>query len=123
MSMPDWPWKETRLERRTRIANLYRDALFEADPHACYELDTLMDDLGQHWITGNRPIHLNPDEPMTAKEMADWIDTGVNNITNRIAARNITPVGKRNGRKTYWLNDVCEKRITQLGFSANGTTV
>lgn len=101
--MNEWPWPDTRLNRHARIARLYRDALFEAAPHACYELDQLMDGFGQHWITGNKPPHINPDEPLTAAEIAQWCDTRINNITNIIATRGIQPVGKRNGRKTYWL--------------------
>jgi hypothetical protein len=102
--MPDWPWPETRLARRTRIAHLYRDALFETNPHACYDLDTTLDEYGQHWITGNRPP-LDPDEPMTAKQIADWTDTTIQRITNRVAKERIRPVGRRNGRKTYRLTD------------------
>ena len=100
--MPDWPWPENRLERRTRIARLYRDTLFESDPHACYDLDATLDAYGQHWITGNRPP-INTAEPMTAKQIADWTDSTIQAVINRIAKDNIQPVGRRNGRKTYWL--------------------
>ena len=99
-----WPWPENRLQRHSHIAEMYRDALWEADPHACYDLDATLDDYGQHWITGNRPP-INTAEPMTAKEIADWCDVRVNNITNRIAARQIQPVGRRGRRKTYRLED------------------
>jgi hypothetical protein len=102
--MPNWPYPHNRLERRTYIANLYRDRLFEADPHACYDLDALLDHYGQHWITGNRPP-MNPDEPMTATQIAEWTDSTIQAITNRIAKEHIRPAGRRNGRQTYWLAD------------------
>jgi hypothetical protein len=102
--MPDWPWPETRLERRTRIAHLYRDTLLQHAPGPAAALDATLDGYGQHWITGTKPP-IDPDEPMTAKQIADWTDTTVNNITNLIAARGITPIGRRNGRKTYNLTD------------------
>jgi predicted GTPase len=111
--MPDWPWPETRLQRRTRIARLYRDALTEHAPTACDELDALLDTYNQHWITGNHPP-INTDEPMTAKEIANWTDTRINNITNRIATHNIQPIGRRNGRKTYRLTDFTSNLITAL---------
>lgn len=103
--MRDWPWQESKLARRTRIARLYRNTLLEHAPPEAQKIDALLDGYGQHWITGNKPTHINPDEPMTAKEIADWTDTRINNVTNLIATHNITPVGKRNGRKTYWLKD------------------
>lgn len=102
--MPDWPWDETREQRRTRIAHLYRDALWEAAPHACYDLDATLDSYGQHWITGNYPP-INTNEPMTAAEIARWQDLSVNSITNRIAERGIKPAGHRGRRKTYRLED------------------
>jgi hypothetical protein len=111
--MPDWPWNESRLERRTRIAHLYRDALFEAAPHLCYELDATLDTYGQHWITGTKPP-INPDEPMTVKQIAEWTDVRVQAVYNRITALNIRPVGTNRYRKTYNLADFNHKQITSV---------
>jgi len=112
--MPEWPWNDNRLARRTRIANMYRDALYEHAPTAAHELDTLLDSYGQHWITGTRPP-VNPDEPMTAKQIAEWHDTTIQNVTNRIAAHKIRPTEhRRNGRKTYRLTDFVGFLVTSL---------
>jgi hypothetical protein len=100
-----WPWpNENRLARRTRIARLYRDTLHEHAPHAATELDQILNDYGQHWITGTTPA-LNPDEPMTATEIAAWCDTSVQSITNRIRRQHIAPAGRRGKRKTYRLTE------------------
>jgi hypothetical protein len=103
--MTRWPWPENRLARRTRIAHLYRDTLLEHAPGPAAALDALLDGYGQHWITGTKPP-IDPDEPMTAKEIADWLDLGCNAITNRIAHRRIKPIGTRGNRKTYRLTDL-----------------
>ena len=64
--MPDWPWRENRLARRTRIAHLYRDVLLEAHPQGCAQLDDLLDSYNQHLITGNS-TQQNPHEPTTGR--------------------------------------------------------
>ena len=107
--MHDWPWPHTRLQRHDFIASLYRDALAEHAPKTCQQLDDDLDHFGQHWITGNKPP-LNPEEPMTAAQLAIWLDTKINNITKLIASRNIQPTELlRKGRKTYWLADFPQK--------------
>ena len=109
--MPEWPWPGNRLARRTRIAMLYRDALAEHAPQACKNLDAVLDNFQQHWITGNKPAHINPNEPMTATEIAIWTDTSINNVCNLLTSRGIRPAGHRGKRKTYNLTDFINTKV------------
>lgn len=114
--MPEWPWDENREARRTRIAHLYRDTLWEAAPHVCFDLDATLDGYGQHWITGNYPP-MDTNQPMTPTQIARWLDRSISSVTNQIAAYRIEPVtrtGARRGGKRFLLTQFTPNRITTV---------
>ena len=73
----EWPWPEDdKLTRRTRVAMMYRDALRDAAPHECAELDEAMRAFGQYWVVGGRHgIYYEDDDLVTVAQIADERDT------------------------------------------------
>src|SRR5690349_19568705 len=67
-----WPWPDDRLERRSRVARMYRDRLADLDAAACAELDEVMAAYGQTWIIDGP--YVPPETLMTEAQVADWAD-------------------------------------------------
>lgn len=98
--------RDPRVARRAIIGRIYRNALLQASPTKCAELDALADSLGEHWMTGNKPTYIDPTQPMTAAEIAIWRDMSIQAVCNHLKKHGIaaTEIRKR-GRKTYHLRD------------------
>ena len=77
-----WPWPDTRLERHTRVAQIYRDRLADSDPAACAEVDALMDHFGQNWITDG--LAVDPDALLTVVQLAEVADVEPRSVYNWI---------------------------------------
>jgi hypothetical protein len=71
MTMP-WPWPDDRLERRSRVAHMYRDRLADEAPAAAAELDAAMVAFGQTWITEGFAV--DPEALVTTRELAEIAD-------------------------------------------------
>lgn len=70
MSDP-WPWPgDSPLDRRSRVARTYREALAEADPARCAQLDAAARRLGQGWVLPSVLDH-QTDDLLTAPEVAE----------------------------------------------------
>ena len=67
-----WPWPDDRLDRRSRVAHMYRSALEAADPAGCAELDAAMLSFGQAWIVEG--VCLDPESLLTTTELAEIAD-------------------------------------------------
>lgn len=70
--IPDpWPWPgDSPLDRRSRVARTYREALAEADPARCAQLDESARRLGQGWVLPSVLDH-QADDLLTAPEVAE----------------------------------------------------
>lgn len=67
-----WPWPDDRLDRRSRVAHMYRARLEAADPAGCAELDQAMRSFGQTWIVDD--LALDPETLLTTAEVAELAD-------------------------------------------------
>ncbi|MPZ66188.1 MAG: hypothetical protein GEU83_11965 [Pseudonocardiaceae bacterium] len=78
---PDpWPWPaDTPLDRARRVARSYRDALADADPDTCSQLDARMTELGQGWVQPKPLLH-HDNDLLTATEVADMCDVKVRTV-------------------------------------------
>lgn len=105
----EWPWPDSRLERRTRIAHVYRDALHDYAPDEAKRIDELMRIFKQNWIVD--AAHTDPDETLTVAELAQHFDVRTSCIYNWLRAADIKPVDqplstKRGYRQRFRLADV-----------------
>jgi hypothetical protein len=64
--------------RYRRIIDAYRAKLMEVNPRACDEVDDWLYDLGEGWVSDDRPLEL--DKPMTAGQIAKRFGLEVHNI-------------------------------------------
>jgi hypothetical protein len=107
--MPDlWPWPaDTGLEKRSRVAHIYRDALKDERPDICAQLDEVMVAYGQMWIL-DHPA-LDPESTLTATQLAEWAHVSVAAVTNWVNRGHIEAFSRdETGRKLYRLADVIE---------------
>ncbi len=108
--MGEWPWPETENDRLRRILDMYRTALLEGAPYRCLELDAIMHDYGQEWITDDDVIDVN--QWLTAREVSEyiaakWGSSKVSPFDVRNWERAGAFVGeKRGSRKYFRLGDV-----------------
>lgn len=106
-----WPWPHESTEDRLRhILDLYRSALLEEAPYRCLDLDAVMHDYGQGWITDDEIVDVN--QWLTAREVCEYIEAkwGSSGITP-FDVRNWERAGafvgeKRGSRKYFRLGDV-----------------
>lgn len=66
-----WPWPDSPIKRRERVALSYRAALARADPVACKELDEQMVVFEQRWVVPQVVTHQD-DDLLTAALAADY---------------------------------------------------
>lgn len=110
--MAEWPWPHESTEDRLRhILDLYRTALLEEAPYRCLDLDAVMHDYGQGWITDDEIVDVN--QWLTAREVCEYIEAkwGANiSVWNvRDWARRHPgelPHRKLGGKKLFRLGDV-----------------
>lgn len=107
-----WPWPETETDRLRRIIDYYRDALLEEAPTRCLELDAVMAEYGQGWITDNEIIDVN--QLMTAREVSEYIQARFGEDVSVFDVRNWERAGSYSGiwrgsRKYFRLGDVLVK--------------
>lgn len=66
-----WPWPaDTTLDRRSRVAQAYRQALEKAAPEECARLDAQMAAVGQMWVLPSVSAH-EPMDLLTAELAAE----------------------------------------------------
>lgn len=106
-----WPWPEdSPLDRRARIAHIYRDRLADEVPDACAQLDQLMEMCGQTWILGT-DIEPDPEDFLTVREIAGICDTSEEAVRQWIHRWPLTRTGtSRDGRAVYRWGDVLDHR-------------
>jgi len=65
-----WPWPgDTPLDRARRVAQSYRNALFDLDEGTCEDLDTrIIGQWGQTWLT---PVHVE------TVDLDEWVTVDV----------------------------------------------
>lgn len=69
--MDRWPYPgDSRTVRDRRVAGAYRQALLDADPAACAELDARMLAWGQKWVVPRAVIY-DPNAWLTPAEASD----------------------------------------------------
>lgn len=66
-----WPWEDTPLKLRERVALSYRALLERADPEACAKLDAEMLEYGQRWLVP-QIIPYQDNDLLTADLVADY---------------------------------------------------
>lgn len=93
-----WPWPaDSPIDRRERLARIYREALLRVDPDECYRLDADAARVGATWIAPKRAIY-EPDDQLTAELLADdqrvqprtidaWVADGMRVIHSRDGSR------------------------------------
>jgi len=68
-----WPWRaDSPLERRSRVAQIYRHALENVAPEDCAALDAQMIAAGQPWVVPNRDPY-EPTDLLTAQLAAELL--------------------------------------------------
>lgn len=102
-----WPWPDDRLERRSRIAHMYRDALADEAPQAATALDQLMARFGQNWILEGFAV--DPETLLTVRQLAEVADVGENSVRNWIYRWPLRKQGSNdNGSALYRWGDVID---------------
>jgi len=71
-----WPWPDTPIQRRERVAQSYRAALAKHAPEACAELDDQMREYSQRWIVPT-VVAYTPDDLLTVELVADYAHVSV----------------------------------------------
>lgn len=78
MSRP-WPWKETPIKQRERIALSYRALAEKLDPDACAQLDTEMLKFGVRWIVPQVVTYADADL-LSADLVADYCEVSLKTV-------------------------------------------
>lgn len=71
MTNGKWPWPaDSPLDRRSRVAQIYRHALERVAPDECASLDAQMAAAGQTWVVPNMESY-EPTDLLTAQRAAE----------------------------------------------------
>lgn len=79
MTVRPWPWDDTPIKRRERVALSYRALLEKVDSAACAELDAEMLDYGQRWVLPQIATYQD-DDLLTAELVADYRGVNVKTV-------------------------------------------
>jgi hypothetical protein len=71
-----WPWRDSPLQRRERVAQTYRAALERVAPDVCAELDAQMLTYGQRWLIPTVLIY-GPDDLLSVELAADFAGVAI----------------------------------------------
>lgn len=97
MSRP-WPWKETPLRQRERVALSYRALAEKLGPEACAELDAEMLEFGVRWVVPQIVTYADVDL-LSAELVADYCEVSLKTVYTWRNARGlpsvVTPDGVR----------------------------
>jgi hypothetical protein len=74
-----WPWPDTPLQRRERVAQSYRVALEKHAPAVCAELDAQMLQYSQRWVIPTVVAYTN-DDLLSAELAADHAGVSVKTV-------------------------------------------
>jgi hypothetical protein len=74
-----WPWRDSPLQRRERVAQTYRAALERVAPDVCAELDAQMLTYGQRWLIPT-VLAYGPDDLLTAILTADYAGVSLKTV-------------------------------------------
>lgn len=112
MTQP-WPWPDDRLQRRSRIAHMWRDLAHDLALHLgseeANELDAALRAMGQTWILDGAPT--DPDALLTASELAEVADVQLSAVTNWIRRWPLCSYATNDaGRPMYRWGDVLDHR-------------
>lgn len=106
MTPDPWPWPgDSPLDRRSRVARTYRDALAEVAPERCAELDETARRFGQGWILPSL-LTYQPEELLTAQEVAEMCNVQPDTV-RQWRKRGLRTVGTPDGAR-YLVADVLE---------------
>jgi len=91
--MTGWPYPgDAPIVAARRVAWAYRQRLAQVAPDDCAQLDTVMQELGQHWAIP-RPVPPNPDAWISAAAAATLAGTTLASI------RSLRRAGRLTGRR------------------------
>lgn len=108
MSQP-WPWPDGGLDRRARVAHMYRDALTDEAPGVAMELDGLMRQFGQDWILDALPT--DPETLLTTGELAALAGVTPQAVRNWVSRWPLVRRGTSgDGYPLYRWGDVLERQ-------------
>lgn len=97
MSRP-WPWKETPLKQRERVALSYRALAEKLNPEACAQLDAEMLEFGVRWVVP-RVVTYSDADLLSASLVADYCEVSLKTVytwkNDRGLPSVITPDGVR----------------------------
>jgi hypothetical protein len=74
-----WPWDESALKRRERVALSYRALAEKLDPVACADLDTQMLEYGQRWIVA-KIVPYQDEDLLSADLVADFAQVNLKTV-------------------------------------------
>lgn len=97
MSRP-WPWKETPLKQRERVALSYRALAEKLNPEACAQLDAEMLEFGVRWVVP-RVVPYSDADLLSASLVADYCEVSLKTVytwkNDRGLPSVVTPDGVR----------------------------
>jgi hypothetical protein len=109
-----WPWpRDDRLDRRSRVAHMYRDLAHDLDAIAATGQAVALDDVlrayGQTWILDGFPT--DGETLLTARELAELADVSTYAVRNWIARWPLQAVAHNDaGVALYRWSDVVSRR-------------
>lgn len=98
-----WPWPaDTVIDRARLVAQEYRRHLQQHAPELCGQLDRVMTDLGQTWITG-KPTG---DTIITTNEAADILAITPRGVRAAVARKALVAAGQDSDGYLFHRSDV-----------------
>jgi excisionase family DNA binding protein len=91
-----WPWDESGLKRRERVALSYRALAEKLDPDACAQLDAEMLEFGQRWVVP-QVVPYQDHDLLTAILAADYLGVSLKTIYTYRNDRGLPSVDTRDG--------------------------
>jgi excisionase family DNA binding protein len=74
-----WPWPDSPIKRRERVALSYRALLEKHAPEVCAEADKQMIEYGQRWVVP-QVVPYGEDDLLNAEQLADYCGVNVKTV-------------------------------------------
>lgn len=94
--MKPWPWDDSPIKRRERVALSYRAMLEKHAPEICAQLDTQMIEFGQTWVVP-RILTYQDSDLLTADQVAEYCEVNLKTVYMWRAQRGMPSVKTRDG--------------------------